>query len=327
MKRQNKPLSDRHTAAQAGAATGTVVSVNVSRAKGTIKRPVRRARVTRAGMAGDAHAGPWHRQVSLLASEDVAALSAAGNRKFQPGEFAENLTTSGLNLADVAIGDRFLIRRVELEVTQIGKSCHGSGCAIFREVGQCVMPKQGIFTRVLKTGDIRPGDRIEFRRAPLRAIIVTLSDRASRGEYEDRSGPAIRAELERFYDGKRTLDIDAKLLPDSATALRRIVRRAVADGADVILTTGGTGIGPRDITPDTIRPLLDKEIPGIVEFIRVKYGAEKPSALLSRSVAGVMGRTLIYTLPGSVRGATEYMSVILPSLDHALLMLRGLDAH
>lgn len=325
MKRQKRPSTDRTPSATAR--HGRVVSVNISRAKGTVKRPVGRTQVTRTGIAGDAHAGPWHRQVSLLASEDIAALSAASKRQFRPGEFAENITTSGLNLADTAIGDRFLIGRVELEVTQIGKECHGSGCAIFREVGKCVMPKQGIFTRVLRTGAIKAGDRIELRRAPLRAVIVTLSDRASRGEYEDRSGPAIRAELERHCAGKRPLAIEMKLLPDNAAALRRVVRGAVAKGVEVILTTGGTGIGSRDITPETIRPLLDKEIPGIMEFIRVKYGVEKPSALLSRSVAGVIGRTLVYTLPGSVRGATEYMSVILQSLDHALLMLRGLDAH
>ncbi|HEX7584798.1 MAG TPA: molybdopterin-binding protein, partial [Prolixibacteraceae bacterium] len=100
-----------------------------------------------------------------------------------------------------------------------------------------------------------------------------------------------------------------------------------SERADVIFTTGGTGIGPRDYTPDTIRPLLDKEIPGIMELIRVKYGMEKPAALLSRGVAGVSDKTLIYCMPGSVKAVTEYCNEILPTIEHSLYMLEGIDSH
>jgi molybdenum cofactor synthesis domain-containing protein len=101
----------------------------------------------------------------------------------------------------------------------------------------------------------------------------------------------------------------------------------VAGGADVIFTSGGTGIGPRDVTPETIRAVLDREIPGVMEYIRVKYGRTKPSALLSRSVAGVIGSTLVYALPGSVRAVREYLAEILRSLEHAVLTVRGIDLH
>lgn len=310
------------------AVKGTIVSVNVSRKKGTIKHAVATAQVTPEGLEGDAHAGPWHRQVSLLASEDVAALSAECGQSFSPGEFAENLSTAGIDLSQVGPGDRLKIGRVELEITQIGKACHGSGCAIYQKAGKCVMPRRGVFARVLHGGVIRPGRRIEHVCPPLRLLIMTLSDRAFAGEYEDRSGPEVRACLEtHFHGAKRELDIETKLLPDDATKLRAAIRRAVAGGADMIVTTGGTGIGPRDITPDVVRPMLDKEIPGIMEFIRVTYGKSKPNALLSRSVAGVIGRCLIYTLPGSVRAVREYLSEICKTLDHSLLMLRGIDAH
>ena len=96
---------------------------------------------------------------------------------------------------------------------------------------------------------------------------------------------------------------------------------------NIIFTTGGTGIGPRDITVETIIPLLTKEIPGIMEYIRVKYGSEKPNALLSRGVAGLIGTTLIYTLPGSVKAVNEYMEEIFKTLMHALQMIYGIDSH
>jgi molybdopterin adenylyltransferase len=308
--------------------TGTVVSVNVSEKKGTIKTPVAAVCVTEVGVEGDAHAGHWGRQVSLLAREDIDALSRECGRAFTAGEFAENITTSGIELARVTPGDQIRVGSVLLRVTQIGKACHGSGCAIFREVGKCAMPAKGIFVRVLRGGEIRPGDGIEHIPRPLHVLIVTLSDRAARGEYEDRSGPAIRECLgKHFADGRWGLHVDMALLPDDLNGLQRHIRRAVVDRVDVIFTTGGTGIGPRDVTPEAVRPLLDKEIPGIMESIRARYSDALPQALLSRSVAGVAGSSLVYTLPGSVKAVEEYMNEILKTLDHALMMLWGIDAH
>lgn len=97
--------------------------------------------------------------------------------------------------------------------------------------------------------------------------------------------------------------------------------------AEMIFTTGGTGIGPRDITVETVRPMLDKEIPGIMEYIRIRYGADKPNALLSRGVAGIAGNALVYTLPGSLKAVDEYMTEILKTLKHTVLMKYGLDVH
>ena len=94
-----------------------------------------------------------------------------------------------------------------------------------------------------------------------------------------------------------------------------------------MITTGGTGIGPKDFTPDVIRPMLDKEIPGLMDHIRLKYGAEKPNALISRSIAGVMGNTLVFALPGSVKAVNEYMEEILKSFWHMIYMLHGIDSH
>jgi len=116
------------------------------------------------------------------------------------------------------------------------------------------------------------------------------------------------------------------LIPDDPGKLDELVKSA-SDDCDLIFTTGGTGIGPRDITVEVVRPLLSKEIPGIMEYIRVKYGTEKPNALLSRGIAGITGKSLIYTLPGSVKAVDEYMSEILRTVKHTLLMLHGIDSH
>jgi molybdopterin adenylyltransferase len=160
-----------------------------------------------------------------------------------------------------------------------------------------------------------------------KVLIITLSDRAYRGEYEDLSGPRIKDRLREFFTAEKwNSDIRIMLIPDDGKLLQDLVQSG-GNLYDFIFTTGGTGIGPHDITVDVVTPLLTKEIPGIMEFIRVKYGAEKPAALLSRGVAGITGRSLIYTLPGSLKAVDEYMSEILKTLKHTVLMQLGIDAH
>jgi len=305
-----------------------VLSVNTSEEKGTVKKPVHQIKLTDQGVLGDAHSGPWHRQVSLLGKESFDRFSEQAGRQLVFGEFAENITTHGLELVNTSPLDRLLGANVELEITQIGKECHGSTCAIFTEVGNCVMPKEGIFARVIKPGVLKPGDELEYLPKVFRIMVITLSDRASRGEYEDRSGPRLVEVLEKHFDKKpRKIQTDHHIIPDDAEILRKLVNEAITSRYDVMFTTGGTGIGPRDITVETIRPLLQKEIPGIMEMIRVKYGANKPNALLSCGIAGLAGNTLVYTLPGSVKAVNEYMEEILKTMEHLIYMRHGLDAH
>jgi molybdopterin adenylyltransferase len=308
--------------------TFEVVSVNISEATGTVKRPTEGVLVDAHGVVGDAHAGHWHRQVSLLSQERIEEFSERTGRMVRPGEFAENLTTRGLDLRRVAPLDRFRVGAVELEVTQIGKACHGEQCAIYREVGQCLMPTEGLFCRVLAGGQILPGDTGRYHPRPLRFHVITLSDRAAAGEYEDRSGPQVRRLLEAFFGPRRWhLEIGAAVLPDDAEQLTEELQRARRDGADVIITTGGTGVGPRDIAPETVAALCEKTIPGIMEHIRLKFGADNPNALLSRGVAGVAGTTQIYTLPGSPGAVREYMGEILKTLEHVIFMIHAVDRH
>ena len=305
-----------------------ILSVNISEEKGTVKKPVEEITLNHNGVTDDAHSGPWHRQVSLLGKESFDRFSLQAGRQLAFGEFAENITTEGVELVKTSPLDRFVGENVELEITQIGKECHGSSCAIFKEVGNCVMPKEGIFARVIRQGSIRPGDILEYVPRVIRFQVVTLSDRASKGQYEDRSGPRIVKILNDHFDKRpRNIEVETIIIPDDAASLSVVMEKATYEEIDVIITTGGTGIGPRDITVETIKPMLDKEIPGIMEMIRVKYGAHKPNALLSRGVAGIMAESLVYTLPGSVKAVNEYMEEILKTLEHLIYMRHGLDVH
>ncbi|OOM76873.1 MOSC domain protein [Clostridium puniceum] len=137
-----------------------VIAINISKEKGVIKNPIEKGffKINH-GLYGDAHAGNWHRQVSLLGIESIKKMKAIGIDFITTGQFAENITTEGLILYELSVGTKLKIGEVLFEVTQIGKECH-KGCKIKDLVGECVMPKEGIFTKVLKEGYIKTGDEI-----------------------------------------------------------------------------------------------------------------------------------------------------------------------
>ncbi|AKL94889.1 molybdenum cofactor sulfurase [Clostridium aceticum] len=138
-----------------------VVAINISQKKGEKKIPVEKAVfIENFGIEGDAHAGDWHRQVSLLAEESADKIRAAGMPEIKEGDFAENITTHGIEVSKLPIGTKLRIGETIQEVTQIGKECH-QHCAIYHQVGDCVMPREGIFTKVLKGGVVAAGDSIE----------------------------------------------------------------------------------------------------------------------------------------------------------------------
>ena len=139
-----------------------VVEVNISERKGVVKHPTQKGffKINH-GLEGDAHAGEWHRQVSFLAQESIDKMTALGAEGLTPGKFAENITTEGMVLYTLPIGTKLKAGEAEFEVTQIGKECH-KGCEIRKLVGDCVMPREGIFARVLKEGWVQVGDNIEI---------------------------------------------------------------------------------------------------------------------------------------------------------------------
>ena len=276
------------------------------------------------GIEGDAHAGKWHRQVSLLSAEKIEAFREKGVQ-VEYGAFGENLVVEGCDLRSLPVGTRFAIGNVLLEMTQIGKECHDH-CAIYNVTGDCIMPREGVFAKVLHGGKVREGDTLDVIPAapdrPFTAAVITLSDRAFRKEREDRSGPVIRDILcENGYDVAEMI-----LLPDGEALLKRnLIRLADQRQVNVIFTTGGTGFGPRDLTPEATCAVCDRMAPGIAEAMRAESLKITKHAMLSRAAAGIRGATLIINLPGSPKACRENLDVVLPALKHGLGLLRGTD--
>lgn len=302
---------------------GKVTALCLSEQKGTQKTPVPEA-VFREdwGIEGDAHAGHWHRQVSLLPKEQIDRFREKG-LKLADGAFGENIVTEGIDLKALPVGVRLRIGEVQLEVTQIGKACH-TQCAIRKATGDCIMPREGIFAKVLRGGRVKPGAAIIVLppdpERPYTAAVITLSDRCATGRREDESGPAIRAILER--QGIEVLE--QLLLPDGKEQLEaELIRLSDQRQVDVIFTTGGTGFSARDLTPEATMDVCDRMTPGIPEAIRAYSMTITPRAMLSRQTAGIRGRTLIINLPGSPKACREDLDVVLPALPHGLDVLRG----
>ena len=156
----------------------------------------------------------------------------------------------------------------------------------------------------------------------MRAVVLTISDRASAGQVRDESGPAVRLLLE-----DAGFEVSAiKVLPDEHDMIAQFLATAAVHH-QLVVTTGGTGLGPRDVTPEATRSVLDYEVPGLAELMRAAGTRKTPRAALSRSLAGVRGRALIVNLPGSVPGAVESLGAILPVLGHAVQLLAGDTAH
>jgi molybdenum cofactor synthesis domain-containing protein len=156
-----------------------------------------------------------------------------------------------------------------------------------------------------------------------KAHVVTVSDGVYHRTREDKSGTALVGLL---HAGGFVVS-GPEVVPDETERIREAIETAVARGADLVVTTGGTGLGPRDVTPQATATLLDYEVPGIGEEMRRAGIASTPRAALSRSMAGVRGKTLIVNVPGSVNGATESLGAVMPMLEHALKLLHGETAH
>ena len=300
---------------------GRVVAVCISEKKGTAKQNVGKANfIENWGVEKDAHAGKWHRQVSLLSHDEVEKFRARG-AQVADGAFGENLLVEGFDFKSFPVGTIFTCNDVVLEITQIGKKCH-SECEIFHQVGDCIMPREGVFARVLVGGEIKVGDELQVGVKPYQftAAIVTASDKGSKGEREDKSGPAIRELIEPAGYHVRSERI---LADDEESLYQELVRLADEEQGDVIFTTGGTWLSPRDNTPEATLRAATKNVPGIAEAIRAYSLKITPRAMLSRAVSVMRGKTLIINLPGSPKAVKESLEYILPTLEHGLEIMRG----
>jgi molybdenum cofactor synthesis domain-containing protein len=304
---------------------GQIEAVCISAKKGEKKIPHPGARfVTNHGLEGDAHAGPWHRQVSVLAAEDITVMRQK-LPALQLGDFAENIVVSGLDLAALGLGSRLRLgAAVEMTVTQLGKSCH-QRCVIYEQAGDCLMPRLGVFARVQRGGPVAPGDPVVLLalvpRQTLQVVVLTISDRCSRGEATDTAGPAVARQVTQSLDAHVYA---LEIIPDERDGIAARLRH-YSDGhsIDLVIAVGGTGFAPRDVTPEAVTAVIERPTPGLDEVMRRASLEKTPQAMLSRAVSGIRKQTLILSVPGSERGATENLTAVLPALDHGLRKLRG----
>ena len=284
---------------------GTIKALCISEKKGTLKTPVHKALFqTEWGMVGDAHAGRWHRQVSFLGLAEIEEFRKRGI-DVKLGAFGENIVAEGFHFKELPVGTRLRAGEVWFEITQIGKECHKS-CAIRSQVGDCIMPREGVFARVLHGGWIEEGDALEIteEKIPLDAAIITASDKGSKGLREDESG----AKVQEMLEAAGYTVAEKVILPDEQHDLEHKMRSFGDRGIALVVTTGGTGFSVRDVTPEAMRALS----------MQVTH-----RAMLSRAQAGIYKRTLIVNLPGSRKAVEECLSFVLPELLHGIEILRG----
>ena len=333
---------------------GKIEALCISEARGTVKHAVPEVRLIKDyGIEGDAHAGHWHRQVSLLSSEQVKAfnkriaesntrikeqanalvsdkkkITNGAERSIEPaieGTFGENILVSGIDLPKLPVGSLIKAGDVVLKLSQIGKECH-SHCQIFQRVGDCIMPREGVFATVEQGGILKAGMELEIilptGKERLRAAVITLSDKGYIGERVDTSGPRAAALLEEAgYE-----IIEKVILPDVQGKIEHELKR-LADSrqADLIITTGGTGMSPRDVTPEATLAVATRHVPGIAEAIRACSMKYTNRAMLSRGVSVLRNSTLIINLPGSEKAVREALEIILPVLEHGIRLAKGTD--
>lgn len=302
---------------------GKIIAVCTSERKGIQKHDVHTAHFSvNWGIDGDAHAGRWHRQVSLLSADKIEAFNPRG-ANVVPGAFGENLVVDGFDFRALPVGTLLRCGDVLLEMTQIGKECH-SHCEIYKKMGECIMPHEGVFARVITPGTISVGDEMSIEKReghfPWQAAVITLSDKGAAGERKDESGPAVAKRLrEAGY-----AVVEELLLPDDAAALRlQLARLCDQRRLDLILTTGGTGCSVRDTTPEATLAVADRNVPGIAEAMRAASMKITPHAMISRAASVIRGKTLIINLPGSPKACMENMDVFMDTIPHAMGLLRN----
>lgn len=296
----------------------TIIAVCTSPERGTAKVAQAAAVLVRGhGLESDAHAGSWHRQVSLLAAEQLEPL-LQGGAPLSPGGHGENIVTRGLDLEALEAGRRVRVGdRAVLQITE-------RGVAFPAQRPPAGAAARGLLARVARGGRIRAGDPIATDPAldRFRYAVVTLSDRGAAGAREDTAGPLAARLLDQALGG---VLVAHELRPDDRPAIEAtLIQLCDEELCDLVVTTGGTGLSPRDVTPDATLAVIDRQVPGMAEAIRAAGLVKTPHAMLSRAVCGQRGQSLILNLSGSPRAVQEQLEVVIPALPHALRVATGI---
>ena len=280
---------------------------------------------------------------AVVAVSSEATITAINNNQVPKGNVFEMSKTAGLFAAKRTSDMIPDCHPLPIEYTHISFEVKGLEIHIFVEVH--TIYKTGVEVEAMHAASVvaltlydmlkpidkgieirnirlveKKGGKTDYKEATegLTAAVIVCSDTIAAGKKEDKAGKAIIAHLERY-----AVPATYTIIPDEVADIQNHIKQAVNENTSLVLITGGTGLSPRDVTPEAVRPLLDREIEGIAETIR-SYGQDRtPYSMLSRSVAGTIGNSLVIALPGSTKGATESMDAVFPAVFHILKMLKG----
>jgi len=304
---------------------GSIISISISPEKGTAKTAVDSCIIeTDFGIKGDAHAGS-EAQVTILPESSLKKYERLTGMKIVAGECSENMVVSGLDTECCPPGTEIRVGKdVVMEVIRIGKDVRDE-CPAYGRLRVCPVAEEGLFLKVLNGGDVCVGDKVEVTYRDggtmYRYAIITCSDKGSVGERQDLSAVEIEALVAKNLEYKKEY---YSVIPDEKEVLLRTLRHCVEDlKVDLVLTTGGTGLSERDITPEVTAEYIDRPVPGLAEFMRSQSAKVTNNGILSRGVTGIKEKTLIINLPGSPKGAAENLGFIMDAIPHALGIMTG----
>ena len=294
---------------------GKIVAVCKSVHKGERKANVGQARlIENFGMDGDAHAGPWDTQIRLLAQESIYKALKKG-LKVGPGDFSENITTRGIELSKLSVGTKLKLgEEVVLEITQKGKDCTKK-CTIYNMIGDCIMPQEGVYAKVLQGGTVTVGSDIKvFLDVSVGVVYLTevlKNENTTRIIIEE----TLKSwELEYIQSEKCS----------NRDALKHTIEQMCNDGINIVFTVGGSGILMRDYAPEVLSEIMDKELPGVANLIRAKHLTQF-CALTYCGRAGIRGKTVIVNLPDDNEVLKKSLQEVLPFINKICNELKELS--
>ena len=302
--------------------SGVLLHVCRGAIRGKAKQEVERLTVVPSfGAEGDAHAGPSHGPLCLLAQLDLDYMQARGLR-LAPGALGEHLALSGIDTEELGVGTQLRIGSVLLELTQIGTICR-TRCSLYRKAGDCIMPRTALLARVVEGGELSAGMPVDVTvlvpRCAIQAALVMVAG--------DPDGAAAQSVTRLLREQLGAYLPAVYAVPGKSTAIAARLRELCDRRLDLVLTIGGTGLDPQALTPNATRGILEYEVPGIPEAMRALGRRSTPHAILARGLAGVRRQCLVINLPGSECAAVECLSAVMAALPHAVQMLRNCTRH
>ncbi len=306
-------------------ATMTICSINTSAGQSAPKQPVPEAQITCRGLSGDVHAVGGLKAVSLLTQESIDEANAKHSQNYVPGEYGENLTSLGMDTNLVTPLSRITAGEVELEVTQVGKTCEKSPATEMCSKGSNLIQTAGVFLRVTQEGKLKVGDLIKLTPKVLTIHIIEYAANPGGNEVGGLA-QAAQALLTYLLGSKPwPIEFSSDRVAPEPQALDQVLVKTQAARPDLILTFGRVGVGPGDFTPDVVVMRCTKLIPSLMEYARVHLGDRCPALLMNRGIIGAMGHSLVCTLPDDLGQLKLLLKELAPLLPQLVMSFHGLN--